>query len=52
MAYDNPKPIDLLFFSINKYAGMADFKGSPEVPSQLIIIALIILTGSGIFPTT
>ena len=47
--YDNTKPIDLLFTAINKYAGIADSAGSPETPSQLINIALIILSRSGVF---
>lgn len=44
MTYENSKSIDLLSPSINKYAGMANLDSFPEVPSQSIIIALIIFT--------
>ena len=49
MAYDPSKPIDLLFNKISNYATVADVAGSPETPSQLINIVLIILAQTGIF---
>ena len=48
-SYDPGKPIDILFNKISKYATVADVAGSPETPTQLINMALIILTRSGIF---
>ena len=50
MTYDNSKPIGLIISSINKYADIAYSTSSPEAPSQLINIDLIILTKSGVFP--
>ena len=49
MAYDPSKPIDILFNRISKYATVADVAGSPETPTQLINMAFIILTKTGIF---
>ena len=48
-SYDPGKPIDILFNKISKYAMVADVAGSPETPTQLIDIVLIILTCSGVF---
>jgi hypothetical protein len=49
MAYDPSKPIDILFNRISKYATVADVAGSPETPTQLINMALIILSKTSIF---
>jgi hypothetical protein len=46
---DNDKPIDTVFNAINKYAGVAEAAGSEETPAQLINLAMILLTKSGIF---
>jgi hypothetical protein len=50
MTYDPNKPIDLLYNKISKYDTVVDVVGSPETPSQLVNIALIILEKTGIFP--
>jgi hypothetical protein len=49
LTIDANKPIDTLFNTINKYAGVAEAAGSDETPAQLINIAMILLTKSGMF---
>jgi hypothetical protein len=49
LTIDNDKPIDTVFNAINKYAGVAEAAGSDETPAQLINLAMILLTKSGLF---
>jgi hypothetical protein len=49
LTIDTDKPIDTIFNAINKYTGVAEAAGSDETPEQLINLAMILLTKSGIF---
>ena len=47
--YNHAKPITTIFTAINEYANMAEAANSTETSTQLINIALIIITRSTIF---
>lgn len=46
---DHNKPVDIIFTAIEKYSDLADLSGAKESPDQMVNMAKIILTRSGLF---